>query len=96
MTAHAPPQCLDTWELAAEKKAAHANGCFSSTCHHFNGLDRSKQWHNCGTGSVGTNRLGKTEGMCVALRADEKPTRFTVRAGTKRGTFQKWTIGSKR
>ena len=74
--------CSDTWELAAVKKRSEANGCFSSTCHGFHGLDRDHQKHLAGTSAVGCNRHGVDEASSAALRADQKANGFTVRKGT--------------
>lgn len=47
------PPMVDTWEMAAAQGAKHANGCFSSTCHGFYGLDQANQKNLVGLSSVG-------------------------------------------
>ena len=81
-----PYPCFDTWEMAAKKKRTNANGCFSSTCHGFHGLEEHHQRHLCGTSAVGCNRIGKDEASSTALRADEKINSFTIREGTQFGS----------
>ena len=70
------PPCLDTWEMAAARRpaAAHANGCWSSTCHGFYGLDPENQRTLVGTSAVGCNRMGVDEAASQPLHPSERPT----------------------
>ena len=70
------PPCLDTWEMAAARRpaAAHANGCWSSTCHGFFGLDPENQRTLVGTSAVGCNRMGVDETASQPLHPSERPT----------------------